>query len=191
MGISVFPPVIEFGGNQSSGGGVVPPTNQFGSNGQPQAPLSYSLQLPLPWLTPMPGAQQFNQEADVASAIVQTATLAGLDINVPQGYRCRVSSVSTYIDNMLITTNVTWSVLVNGAPAPVSGFQNLRMFPRSAPFVGNTFDAFLLISGPADITVQFTNGDGGTYQIGAALSGWIWNIALEAQWKNNGGQWAG
>lgn len=191
MGISVIAPVVRYGGAQASGGGVVPPTNQFGPNGQATPPLGYSLQLPLPWLTPMPGAQQFNQEGDVASAAVQTATLPNLDINVPQGYRCRVSSVSTYIDNMLITTNVTWSVLVNSAPAPVAGFQNLRMFPRAAPFVGNTFDAFLLISGPADIVVQFTNGDGGTYQIGAALSGWIWNIALEAQWKNSGGQWAG
>lgn len=191
MGISVTAPVIKFGGAQSGGGGVIPPTNFLGPNGQQAPPLSYSLQLPLPWLTPMPGAQQFNQEADVASAIVQTATFAGLDINVPQGYRCRISSVSTYIDNMLTTTNVTWSVLVNGAPSSVAGFQNLKMFPRAAPFVGNTFDAFLLISGPADITVQFSNNDGGTYIIGTALSGWIWNIALEAQWKNNGGQWAG
>lgn len=192
MGISVTAPVVRYGGAQSGGGGVVPPTVMQGPNGQPPQSMLSALVLPLPWLTPMPGAQQFNQESDAASAAVQTVVLpAPLSIDVPQGYRCRIASVSTYIDNMLTTTNVTWSVLVNNAPAAVAGFQNLKMFPRAAPFVGNTFDAFLLIQGPATITVQFSNNDGGTYIIGAALSGWVWNVALEAQWKNNGGQWAG
>ena len=186
MGISVAMPVIRYGGASGE-----TPSGFNPNTGASAPPVNYTLSLPLPWLTPMPGSQQFNQEGDQASAAVETVVLPNISVDVPQGYRCRISSVSTYIDNMLTTTNVLWSVLVNGAPANVPGFQNLRMFPRAAPFVGNTFDAFLLLQGPATITLQYQNIDGGTYIIGGALSGWTWNMNLEQQWKLNGGQWAG
>lgn len=190
-GIAVGFPAAGFGAGQN-GGGVVPPSVAYTPGGQAAPQTTYTLTLPLPWLVPMPGAQQFNLEADVASNTPQTAVLPDpLTVTVQQGFRCRISAVSVYIDNMLTSTNVTWSVIVNGAPAAVSGFQNLRMFPRQAPFVGNTFDAYLLIQGPAVIQVQFTNVDGGAYEIGAALSGWTWAQVMEQQWKNSGGQWAG
>lgn len=190
MGISVVAPVIHWGGGQ--GGGPSSPSGFNPNTGDPNPQVGYVLALPLPWLTPMPGAQQFNQEGDKTSVAPENnITITGISVDVPQGFRCRISSVSTYIDNMLTTTNVVWSVLVNSAPSGVAGFQILKMFPRLAPFVGNTFDSFLLIQGPATLTMVYSNIDGGNYIIGGALSGWIWNSALESQWKNNGGQWAG
>jgi hypothetical protein len=179
-------PALRFGDGAGNAAPLLDPTT-----GAPPPPVIKALQLPLVETFPIPGAQEFNVEGDQASvAIENNTTIATLGpVVVPQGYRAVIRSVSIYIDNMLTTTNVVWSVLLQGPGTSVAGYQNLRMFPRVAPFVGNTFDSLIRITGPASVTVIFSNLDGGTYQIGAALSGHLWLYSAEDNWRNRGGQW--
>lgn len=179
-------PALRFGSTQDAATASINPTT-----GAPNTPVVKALQLPLVEQFPIPGAQEFNVEGDQSSVAVENnTTIATLGpVAVPQGYRAVIRSVSIYIDNMLPTTNVVFSVLLNGPGTSPSGYQNLRMFPRTAPFVGNTFDSIIRITGPASITVIFSNLDGGTYQIGAALSGHLWLISAQDLWKANGGEW--
>lgn len=173
------------------GGAAQAPAAFDAATGLPATPPLKALNLPLVEVFPIPGAQEFNVEGDQASVAVENnTTIATLGpVIIPQGYRGVIRSVSLYIDNMLSTTNVVFSVLINGPGTSPSGYQNLRMFPRVAPFVGNTFDSTVRITGPASLTVIFSNLDGGTYQIGAALSGHFWLISAQDHWKANGGEW--
>ena len=179
-------PALRFGSTQDAPAASINPTT-----GQPNAPVLKALNLPLVEVFPIPGAQEFNVEGDQASVAVENNTVIATlgPVTIPQGYRAVIRSVSIYIDNMLATTNVVWSVITNGPGTSPSGYQNLRMFPRVAPFVGNTFDSMIRITGPASLQVIFSNLDGGTYQIGAALSGHLWLISAQDLWKANGGEW--
>lgn len=144
-----------------------------------------TLNLPLPELVPIPSAQEFNPEGHVDSSGIQSnIALPNIDVNVPNGSIFVIRGVSLYINNMLDTTDVRWSVVVNGNPVP--GWANLTLFPRIATFVGNNFDSMIRGSGQAKIQVIYTNADGGSYKIGAALTGWYWPLTADQQWKNGG-----
>jgi hypothetical protein len=167
-------------GGRRGGPPVSTPVNQ-------DAPtVGRTLFLPLPEDSPIPDAQEFNALGSVATAIVQS----NIDIPllplivVPASYKAVIRGVSIYINNMLATTNVTWTVRVNNNPIP--GYSGLSIFPRVAPFVGNSFDAEYRFEGPATVTVSFSNIDGGAYTVGAAISGWFWPAASDLRWKFSG-----
>lgn len=137
----------------------------------------------LPEVFPIPGAVEFNPLASKATAGVESGTDIGIVLAIPSKSIGILRGVSLYITNMLDTTVVTWSVLQNSAVLP--GYANLSIFPRVAPFVSNGFDSFVrLDQGP--LTVVFSNADGGTYTVGAALSGWFWPQALGTTWLKQG-----
>lgn len=182
---NVIAPQVGFTG-QGAASVVVPP-NLRGPGGGAPATLSRMLDIPLPDLFPIPDAHEFNIEADVSSVAVENnITITGLTVDIPQGYLAIVRGVSIYISNMLATTNVLYTVLTQGPGTAPAGYQNLRMFPRVAPFVGNTFDSMIRLVGPKTLTMIYSNLDGGTYQIGGAFSGWLWNVASDTRWKNAG-----
>ncbi len=85
---------------------------------------------------------------------------------------------------MLTSTVVSWTVQLNGAPA--TGFNNLSIFPRNSPFVSNSFDAFIRVGQGQKIRVVYTNTDGGSYTVGASVSGWWWPQALGELWMKHG-----
>lgn len=141
-----------------------------------------TLQLPLPDVYPVPSATEFNVTGSVASAaVLGNVAIPGALVTVPANTLVRISAVLIDIDDMLETTNVTWTLFVDQNPK--GGFSNLSIFPRAAPFVGRTLDAFLRFEGPCNIQLTFSNLDGGTYLIGGGFSGWYWSTAADALWK--------
>jgi hypothetical protein len=143
------------------------------------------LSLPLPEVFPLPDAQVFNSELQQASALIQTFTLGFTPaVSILSGYFAIVNSFTIYVQNMLATTNVLFSLLSNGTP--VQGYNNLTIFPGASPRIANTFDAPVRFTGATTLTVQITNGDGGTYLLGAAISGWQWPISSDRRFKSAG-----
>jgi hypothetical protein len=145
--------------------------------------IARMLQVYLPEVYPIPSAIEFNTQVSKDTNVVETADI-GLTVNIPESNVGIVRAVLLQINDMLTTTNVTWTLQFNGAPVP--GYSKISMFPRSAPFVGNSFDAFVRVPSGTKITVQYDNVDGGSYKVGAAVSGWFWPESLGQLWLQQG-----
>jgi hypothetical protein len=157
--------------------------------GGPSGPhVDRSLQVYLPEVFPIPSATEFNLVVAKATAVIEANIDIGLVLDLPQNNVGIVRGVTLYINNMLTTTNVTWTLTFNGAPVP--GHNNLSIFPRAAPSVANSFDTFVRIpqGNPMKVRVQYSNNDGGAYTVGVALSGWFWPIQLGNLWTQQGPQ---
>lgn len=155
--------------------------------GAAQGPgVQRSLQVYLPEVFPIPSATEFNVVVSKASAGAEQNIDIGIVLDLPQNNVGIVRGVSLYINNMLATTNVQWTLRFNGAPVP--GYNNLSIFPRAAPSVANSFDSFVRIpqGNPMQVRVTYSNIDGAAYTVGAALSGWFWPIQLGNLWVKQG-----
>lgn len=150
----------------------------------------------LPEIHPIPSAQEFNPSAFRATAAVETQIftltpdnrpsaddLAGA-ITLPPGNIGIIRSVTISITDMLTTTDVSFTLFINGGP--VGGYGGLKMTPRVSPYVSNSFDTFIRVPDRAKIQVGFSNIDGGTYVVGCAIGGWFWPIASGTQWLQTG-----
>jgi hypothetical protein len=180
------PPIVgpPFGFGSYEGESVLPPAQPLpGQNALP--PLTRTLEIPLPDVYPTIDATQFNTQGQKATSVIEgPLVIPGSAIVVPANNWIRISSLNLQIDNMLLTTNVVFSLRVNQQAQ--GGFTNLPIFPRVAPFVGQEFDVFLRFTGPATIDVVYSNNDGGSYTLGAAVSGWFWPTASDQRVKTRG-----
>ena len=162
--------------NPNAGGGI--------ASAQNAGSLPQFVTLFLPEERPIPSAVIFeNALASVATNIVQTAA-TGCTVVIPQGCVARLSSVNLYVDNLLTTSNITFSVLFDAAPLP--GLSNIPIFPGVVARAVENFEVFVRILRGGTLTVNFTNNDGGTYIVGAALGGWFWNEASGKQYMQQG-----
>lgn len=167
------------------GNGGRPPASTPSAAAFPQA--AAVLQVPLPEISPIPDARQFNTEGHDGTAGAGTRTLADCTVVVPVNNKFIINSFSVYVDNMLTTTEIHWAILVNGVPQ--QGWSDIKLFPRLAPFVGDNLDPFLRGEGEATITVQIRQVDGGGYIIGAAVGGWYWPKTSDQRWKAGDVSW--
>lgn len=147
--------------------------------------IDRALQVYLPEIYPIPGANEFNILAQKATVAVEANTDIGLVVDVPKNNIGIIRGLNIFISDMLTTTNVTWTLMVNNGPA--TGYNNISIFPRTSPFVGNSFDAFVRVPQGASIRVVFSNVDGGSYTVGASVSGWSWPQTLGDLWMQKGG----
>lgn len=164
---------------------VMVPPSSMGPGGRPMV-AAISMQIPLPEVFPIPDAKEFNPTGSIANtgATVNPIEITNTITLVPDGTMGIIRGVQLYINDMLPTTDVKWSLIIDtGSP---QGFNGITMFPRTAPFVGNAIDAGVRFNGPARISVVFTQTDAGTYLIGAGYSGWYWPTASDARWRKFG-----
>lgn len=150
----------------------------------------------LPEDAPIPDATEFNASGTTATAVVQSNVAIALSpavgdtagqIRLPQGNVGRISSVIISITDMLPTTVVTFTLRINSAPVP--GYANIAMTPRTAPYVSNTFSApacRVLVPQGGQISAVFTNTDGGSYVVGMVVGGWFWPDASGKRWTRMG-----
>lgn len=179
-GVNVAGPIWGLGGGGGMGGAVVLPPDRAESI----RALGLELSVPLPEVFPIPDATEFNIEGQVSSPGAGTLVITGAAFTIPSNTLAIVRSVTIYVQNMLATTNVTFTLFVNTSPVP--GYQGLTIFPGASPRISNTFDSFIRIIGPANISAQATNIDGGAYLLGLAFSGWYWPITSDGRWKQRG-----
>lgn len=177
------PEPIGFG---SSGAPVMVPPNISGGGSGAARVNSFTLLLPLPEDSPIPDAHEFNPQGQVLASVgnKNNVLVTASDIDVPDNNLGVITGVSLQIANMLSTSLISWSLLINDA-AP-QGYGNMTIFPRNAPFVSNGFTCKLRFNGSAKIRVVYSVADGGTYDIGASYSGWFWPENSDARWKAYG-----
>ena len=131
----------------------------------------------LPEERPIPSAQIFeNALGQQATNVVQAGVaIPGAVQVIPQGCVARLSAVNLYVDNLLTTSAIRFSVLFEGNALP--GLSNIPVFPGAVARAVENIDVFVRILRAGTLSVTFTNNDGGTYIVGASLSGWFWNEA--------------
>lgn len=143
------------------------------------------LSVPLPEVYPIPDAHVFNAECQQASNAIQTFVIPFIPaVVIPALNQGIMTGFSIYVQNMLAASNITWTLLANGVP--VQGYSGITIFPGVSPRAANTFDAPVRFVGETTLTVSITNGDGGAYLLGAAISGWFWPQASDRRWKSAG-----
>lgn len=100
---------------------------------------------------------------------------AALQMAIPTNQVGVIDALELLVDGILITTNIVYTVFVNGSP--VQGFNNLSILPRNgAQSVSKSLGPFLRILIPlgGTIQLQFLNVDGGAVTMGAQMRGWYW-----------------
>lgn len=139
----------------------------------------------LPDQEPIPTSQQVNTFGQATSTVAETGIeITGAQLVLPSGIIARIASVSFYVTNLLDTSILSFTVTINNAP--VQGFSNVGIFPGVASRVSVGFDCYILTPSGATVEVFYTNGDGGSYIVGAALSGWQWSEADGVRWITSG-----
>jgi hypothetical protein len=149
------------------------------------------LDIPLPWLAPMPASQDIVVMGNLSG---QTGVLPRTEIPLAafalqRGVIGVIRSVTFYVTDMLTTTDITFGLWVNNGPAP--GFGAVKMFPRVASSVSNTFDCLLELPPAATIQAFFSIADGGTYNVGCSYTGWCHTEAAQINWLTRGPDVAG
>jgi hypothetical protein len=148
------------------------------------------LNIPLPWLDPIPDAQFFNVmgQEDSVGAVTQEF-ITGASMTIGKGNIGVLRSFTVYVNDMLPTTDIQFTLMVAGGPAP--GFGQIKMFPRTAASVANTFECVIFLPTEAKIDAYFTQVDGGTYKVGVAYSGWQYPESSGRRWMAKGPTSAG
>jgi hypothetical protein len=143
------------------------------------------LNIPLPWLEPIPDAQFFNVMGQFDSVGAQTGTfITDAAFTLGKGSVGVLRSFTVYVNDMLQTTDVRFTLMIDGGPAP--GFGRIKMFPRVAASVANTFECMIILPAEAKVDAYFTQVDGGTYKVGVAYSGWEYPESSGMRWMAKG-----
>lgn len=148
--------------------------------------IDRALQIYLPEIFPIPAASEFNTLVTKQTTAIESNIDIGLALNIPANNIAIIRGVALFISDMTAATNVTWTLLTNNGPE--SGYANLFIFPRVAPFVSNAYDSFIRVDNGQTVRAIYSNLDGGTYNIGIQVSGWWWPKTLGDLWMKTGGQ---
>ena len=87
------------------------------------------------------------------------------------------------VNSLLVTADITFTVLIDGAPR--IGYDAIVIFPRAAASVNKSLDpenTFLKLTDGAQIEIQVTVVDGGSYQLGADYRGWHFSKTIADQY---------
>lgn len=161
------------------GAGVATPGFDFPDH------LPQDVNLFLPEERPIPSAIVFNTLGFATTAIVQTNVfLANAAFDLPDGWLGRIDSVTFYVANLLLASNITFTVFQNRTP--VQGLANVPVFPGVSARVAENLEVYIRVPNGQLLEVAFNNNDGGTYTVGAALSGWIWPEQDGRRWVQRG-----
>jgi hypothetical protein len=126
-----------------------------------------------PFLYPPPNSTPINVAANVAIVGAGGRFDAGVTFEIPDSNYGVISSIELLLDSILITSNVLWTLFVNGIPVP--GFAPLTILARNgAASVSRAWPGPLRIVIPLGgiVSVQVVDVDGAPYTAGTSLYGW-------------------
>lgn len=127
----------------------------------------------LPEWVPIPTASEFNSLGQNPSAAIESGVLlAGANVQLAPGERGRIASVNLFVTNLTQTSQLTFTVFINGVP--LDGWTNVGVFPGTTARLSENFGAFIRIPLGGLAQIRYSNADGGAYTVGAAFSGWKW-----------------
>lgn len=143
------------------------------------------LDIPLPWVFPIPSAQDVNVLGSKQTIAIENGVeIPTAAFTLGAGVIGVLRSFTVYITDMTTATDVQFALFINGGPAP--GFGQIKMFPRVASSVSNTFDCMLTLGPAAKIQAFYNNNDGGTYNVGVSYNGWVYSEAAGKLWMEKG-----
>lgn len=185
MGSAAFPTRVppyrpgSGGSGGSGGGGSAVPTAPLAPAGGPV--IRYP-----PDVFPIPSAQEFNAFGQANTAAIQANVELVLTplLVLPVGMVARIANIVLYVANLGAGSVLSFTITINGAP--IQGYSNVPIFPGATARLGVGFTTYVDV--PANGTVQafFTNGDGGAYTVGVAISGWQWSQQDGDRWLTQG-----
>lgn len=158
--------------------GIVRPTSGVQPGGT--APIQGAepaglVTLPAELYPPAGSTGVFLTDSEPSIGANTTVVFPGMAFAPPPGMVAVIDSLSVLVDGIVITTNVQFSLAVNGALVP--GFSQIALLPRNgATFAGLVLGPFLRIPVPlgGKLAAQALNVDGGAYTLGMQARGWFW-----------------
>lgn len=149
---------------------------QYGYQGREadQMPVTISrVQFPGTW-SPPPGSQYFFTEDDRNATVGPATTqLTGVDFQVPVNNVAVVRELTFFVNALLTTSDITFTLLFNRAPVPG---HVIKIFPRAVASVTISFlpeDTLLPAPEGALIGGQVRVVDAVVYQLGMSVRGWF------------------
>lgn len=139
--------------------------------------------VPPPHWIPPPNAGAFNIEANWNAFNVGNTPMVipGSGFVLPADQVGVIRSLSLNVNILLATSLLVWQLRVNGVP--LQAWNALTIFPRAVASASVTWggnECFIPISegGAIDAQIVVGVGDGSTYQLGIAYSGWFYDKTL-------------
>jgi len=128
-----------------------------------------------------PQGQDFIVGGNVAGASVATtpAVLPGTAFLVPQGSVAYIRSLVLQVQQVLGTSDIAFAVRVDGTPVP--GWQRIPVLPAVIAVWAQSWgpeEVYIEVQPGRTVEVSVTVLDGGAYNVGAILHGWIVPSAL-------------
>lgn len=114
-------------------------------------------------------------DSQAVTGLGSSTTFPNFSLTLPFDQVGVINALTISIDGILISTAVTFALIVNGAG--VQGYNQLQILPRNgAAFVSLTFGPQLRLLVPAGGTVAAfgNNVDGASYTLGIQAQGWQW-----------------
>lgn len=165
------------GGGYGGVGAAPPPTVGQGGTG----PVVRFL----PDWIPIPSSIEFNTLGQAASVAVENnVELAAAGFTLAATQLARIASVNLFVVNLTASSQLSFTIRINGAN--VDGWTNVAVFPGNTARLADNFGSYIRCPMGAKVQVFYTNADGGTYTVGAALSGWKWLDADGKRWLEQG-----
>lgn len=155
-------PGVGGGGGGFSGGASAPTVAQGGAG-----PVVRFL----PDWVPIPSSIEFNTLGQRASTLIESdveLVSAGFTLNPSQ--LARIASVNLFVVNLTATSQLSFTIKINGGG--VDGWTSVAVFPGTTARLAENFGSYIRVPAGGKVQVFYTNADGGSYTVGAALSGW-------------------
>lgn len=198
VGMLVPPPAVQFPPIGGSPPGLMG-QSQAEQSKDPRKTVVRILDIYLPEIFPIPGAQEFQgyYEATLAGPVtgantVFTQGFGGAPLALPLNYQGIIRTVdifATATAGLLATTRILYTVLVNGAAAP--GWQNRTFFQRITQSFEVGFDSFIRLPDSAVVSAQIRVNDANTYDVGIYVTGWYWPVSNGRAWMEGNGNYGG
>jgi len=114
-----------------------------------------------------------------ATALNTPAVVGAVSYQVPFGSIGYVRSLIFHVQQVLPTSRILWAVRVDGAPSP--GWQAIPTLPGAIAVWEQAWgpeEVYIEVEPGRTVDVQVTILDGGSYNVGAIMHGWIVPVAL-------------
>jgi hypothetical protein len=133
-----------------------------------------------PWIQPPDVYQDFNLQTPLATAVAAGTSIqpASVQYQTPNAYRGVIREVSLFIDAPNPTLDVTFILLIAGAPVP--GWSR-SSFARTATNISIDFDSHIRFREGQLVSWNIVNNSGVSWTVGVRFSGWIYPSSEETR----------
>lgn len=156
-----------------------------GGGGAGGGGLSQIVQIQLPEDSPIPSAEYFNTENNVATTLAQSGVeVPGSGVDLPANSIGRLAAITFEVQGLLPASDIHFHATVNNSPIP--GFDDYKVFPANLAEMAKVFPVKIMLPAGGRLRLFFDNIDGNSYIIGGGFYGWFWNKAAGTFWILNG-----